>query len=206
MKHKVLLATAFAAGLALATAGTQSVSAAENPTSNAKFNVTGSNGTLTLDKVPGFDFGDQDLSELISTGLKTKNTTAADSDTLQVTDLTGASAGWTVSANMGTFANGANVLTAGTLTLGGGTIANQNATAATDTSFLGGTLTAGATGNTDIATATTGHGQGTTSASDISGELNIDPQAAAIAGQYSATITWTIAAGSTVSSTDDQAG
>lgn len=203
MKHKVLLATAFAAGLALAAAGTQSVSAATDST--AKFEITNKGGTLQLDQVPGFAFDGDTLANFIAKGIDGQTANAADSNTLQVTDLTGSNAGWTVSAKLGNFSNGTTTIDGGTLALSNAgiedSIANPNATALAGVAFNNPSFTADGTTSVAVEKAKELTGQGTTTTSGITGTLTIQPQATATAGTYSAPITWTLTNGTVTDTT-----
>lgn len=70
-----------------------SADAVENQTSTGK--VTFTPGELTLDKVPSFDFGTQQITT------QPKDYDAQEQSKVQVTDLRGSSAGWTLTVTAG---------------------------------------------------------------------------------------------------------
>lgn len=125
MKTKLFSALALAAMVAptAMTMGSVSADAVDPKTSTADFSVVAKdptnptdpdNGTLVLKSVPNFNFGKIEASEIYA-GISGKEATA-DSN-LEISDTRLGASDWTLTADMGQFADDANKLTGATLNL-----------------------------------------------------------------------------------------
>ncbi|WP_125579945.1 WxL domain-containing protein [Lacticaseibacillus suibinensis] len=174
-------------------------------------NGTGDNANLWLVKAPDLNFGKATVADIIAG--KTLTYTTVDGKTanskqitdpkpdpaennegkLQVSDLRGNGAGWTLSAAITPFtADGATSPLNGTLNLKLTNLKADNVTATAIADQNSVELTTDNSAKT-LWTATTDQGQGNTSADvDASTSLTINPNAQAKAAVYDATITWTL--------------
>lgn len=147
--------------------------------------VTFTPGTLTLDQVPNFDFGTQNISA------ENQTYGAQDESVIKVTDLRGSSAGWnlTVTAtNLKTSTN--KVLNGAQITLNGGSTTNTSNETVTATD---GVLTP----NTAVKVLDAASGQGNGVSVGTWGQttgvtLDVPGTAAKSAEQYTADLTWTL--------------
>lgn len=153
-------------------------------------------GTLSLLKVPNLSFGTKDVKSIISgdvtlpldQGTITNGTSGYDGNneqTIEVADYRGSNVGWKLSAALSSFTGGATIK-ADKLALTG-----QSASDTFKTNFDKLDI---ANGTTAVLTARADQGTGLVSASIDSGELVLPKTNNAKAGQYQATITWTLAA------------
>ena len=165
-------------------------------------------GNLSLKAVPNFNFGNAAVKQLIdgplALGLANGNVEPGKegydgnaSNTLEVLDYRGTNAGWTLTAKLGAFA-GPTTLIASSLALSG------SASGSNYSGSLG-------TGNIAQAAATVlapakGQGSGATTGTVATAKLELPKTATASAGDYRASIVWTLAAspsGTTPMETDN---
>ncbi|MFD1393951.1 WxL domain-containing protein [Lacticaseibacillus jixianensis] len=206
MKKALLFGAAMATALVSASLTANQVSAdtpadaadtqapAKTMTSTATFTIGKDDASVAdqilLTAVPSFQFNKEvTLSTMIKSGYSDEKGTASP-DTLAVSDLTGTSAGWTVSAQMGAFSYGKVTLNGGTLNFAG--TALGDGIDSTKPLTLNGNLTAGDGSVADVLTAPKGSGQGTTTATVASPSLTLPKQPNAANGAYSSTITWAV--------------
>lgn len=166
-------------------------------------------GDLTLDVAPNLPFGEHQIGE--NTVFSTEN----EHPYLQVSDRRGASAsdGWVVTGKMSKFMNGTTELVGAELNFNAGTAVAANVAASTDGSHgaitgfgqtpspVGVTSFDSTDAETTFFSATAGQGLGTWlevyNPSDITLTVPLEAQEE---GTYEATLTWTISAGPTGSS------
>lgn len=173
-----------------AAAPTSSTVTQQSTTSKATFEVTG--GALTLEEVPSFKFGSIGIQDLAAD--KPASVTGTGSGNLKVSDYRGTNAGWTVSANLGDFQNGKETLKATSVTLAAGKIQTDNNAVAIGPNNIQGA-------DTPVWGAAVGDGAGVTTVSENAATLNLLTNKKAVAGTYIGTITWTLSATPTSTTT-----
>lgn len=153
-------------------------------------------GTLSLLKVPNLSFGTADVKSIISGDVTlqlgqgniingTSGYDGSNEQKIEVADYRGSNVGWKLSAALSNFTGGVPI-TADKLALTGQSVSDTFKTSFAQLDI--------AKGTTAVLTAPAGQGTGLVAASIDSGELVLPKTNNAMAGQYQATITWTLAA------------
>lgn len=178
------LASALTVVAVAGTVGLSTISAhAATTPQNSTGKVTFTAGDLTLDKVPNFDFGTQQIKA------QDQNYNAQAQSEVKVTDLRGSSAGWTLTVTAGKLKNGAKELVGAQVSLANGTVANTSneTVTATDT-----TLTPEQ--SVKVMNAAAGNGNGVTTGTwQTAGvKLHVPGASAKSAVQYTSDLTWTL--------------
>ncbi len=155
----------------------------QNQTSQGQ--ITFAPGALTLDQVPSFDFGTQNISVQNQTYGATQNSI------VRITDLRGTAAGWnlTVKATELQTSSGKK-LDGAQITLNNGSAINTSNTPPT---VIDGVLTPNSA--VQVLSAPAGVGDGATAASWIQGTgvtLDVPGSSSKTAEQYTAELTWTL--------------
>lgn len=166
---------------------------------NAKAKLTdtddkGNKNTITLDKAPSIDFGSKQIT---STGAKF-DTAVSIADVLQVSNP-GVDSGWSVSLAASAFTGNGKTLKGATFTLKAGTpdLNNTNSAKATpdDYSNVAGAGQAG----TVLSAADGTQGVGVNTDTYDKANASLDVPAGNVAGDYTATLTWTLSDAATQS-------
>ncbi|MBO1103943.1 WxL domain-containing protein [Enterococcus faecalis] len=147
--------------------------------------VTFTPGELTLDKVPSFDFGTQQITT------QTKDYDAQEQSKVQVTDLRGSSAGWTLTVTAGKLKTTSMKELVGTqIVLQTGQASNNNGEAV----IIPDTIYLNPEQSEKVMNATAGNGNGvstgTWQSSDV--KLFVPGTTTKSAEQYTADLTWTL--------------
>ena len=163
--------------------GFSSISADAVAPQNSTGKVTFTAGDLTLDKVPSFDFGTQQITT------QDQDYDAQAQSEVQVTVLRGSSAGWTLTVTAGKLKAGVKELTGAQVSLASGVVANSSneTVTASDT-----TLTPEQ--SVKVMNAAAGNGNGVTTGTwQTTGvKLHVPGASAKSAEQYTADLTWTL--------------
>ena len=178
------LASALTVVAVAGTVGLSTISAhAATTPQNSTGKVTFTAGDLTLDKVPNFDFGTQQIKA------QDQNYNAQAQSEVKVTDLRGSSAGWTVTVTAGKLKAGAKELVGAQVSLANGAVANTNSETVTAPNV---TLTPDQSVKVMNAAAGNGNGEttGTWQGTDV--QLHVPGASTKSAGQYTADLTWTL--------------
>ncbi len=175
------------------------VAAQKGATTNAKAKLTdtddkGNKNAITLDKAPNIDFGSKQIT---STGAKFDGAVSID-DVLQVSNP-GVDSGWSVSLAASAFTGNGKTLKGATFTLKAGTpdLNNTNSAKATpdDYSNVAGAGQAG----TVLSAADGTQGVGVNTDTYDKANASLDVPAGNVAGDYTATLTWTLSDAATQS-------
>ncbi|EIR4022316.1 WxL domain-containing protein [Enterococcus faecalis] len=164
--------------------GFSSISANAAPQNqNSTGEVTFIPGNLTLDAVPDFDFGQQQITA------QDKNYNAQSASEVQVTDLRGSSAGWELTVNATQLESNGKALTGSQINLTNGVGTNNNGETVT---FSNSVLVPSTEVKVMSAAQNNGNGisKGTWQATDVT--LHVPGTTTKAAGQYTATLTWTL--------------
>ena len=163
--------------------GFSSISADAVAPQNSTGKVTFTAGDLTLDKVPSFDFGTQQITT------QDRDYDAQAQSEVQVTDLRGSSVGWTLTVTAGKLKAGMKELAGAQVSLTNGTVVNTSneTVTASDT-----TLTPEQ--SVKVMNAAAGNGNGVTTGTwQTTGvKLHVPGTSTKSAEQYTANLTWTL--------------
>ncbi|MCU2243125.1 WxL domain-containing protein [Enterococcus faecalis] len=150
---------------------------------NSTGKVTFTAGDLTLDKVPSFDFGTQQITA------QDHDYDAQAQSEVQVTDLRGSSAGWTLTVTAGKLKAGMKELTGAQVSLANGVVTNSSdeTVTASDASLI-------PEQSVKVMNAAAGNGNGVTTGNwqttDV--KLHVPGATAKSAEQYTTDLTWTL--------------
>lgn len=177
----VLTIVAVAGGIGLSST---SVSAATQDESS-EGEVTFTAGALTLDQVPSFDFGNQNISA------ETQTYGAQSESVVKVTDLRGTSAGWNLTVTATDLKMGPSTfLTGAQITLSNGSTTNTSNETVTATN---GVLTPNSAVRVLDAANGAGNGVSTGTWAQTTGvTLEVPGSTSKSVGKYSADLTWTL--------------
>lgn len=166
-------------GISSITANAATAPAPQNSTGKVTFTA----GDLTLDKVPNFDFGTQQITA------QDKDYDAQSQSAVGVTDLRGSSAGWTLTVTAGKLKAGAKELVGSQVSLANAAVTNSN----------GETVTASDTTLTPdqsvkVMNAAAGNGNGVTESTwqNTGVKLHVPGTSSKSAAQYTADLVWTL--------------
>jgi len=169
---------------------------------NSTATVSVTPGSLTLVQAPSFNFGKITLESLVPKAKDSAILSSQNEDGLVVSDYTGSGSGWVVSAAITPFAvdkADAKTILTGQLALKSPAVVGETeaTTASLGTAALITGSTAGQPGNSvNILSAAAGKGQGNNIVDfkPDTASLALDKNVYAAGKDYSATITWTLAA------------
>lgn len=169
--------------------GASQVKAADSATSKsstAVFKINEGSGKLTLDTVPGFNFGTVDPADIYAQ----QTVTGSGSNGLQITDTRLNATGWNLSVSSTTaFTNNTSKINGNvTFTPGAFSFSTSSASGWTGSES---TLTMPSSSASAIASST-GTGKGTGSASVDSAKLKFTGNNTLVAGTYTSTLTWNL--------------
>ena len=184
-KSMSAFALALVAGGALATTATTPVSAAvQSSPSNTTGKVTFTAGDLTLNQVPDFDFGTQNI-------LPTDQTyTATANGVTKITDLRGDGKGWELTVTATELTANGKTLENAQISLENGVATNANGETVTATNAV---LVPNTAAKVFSAATNNGNGESTLTWDKANAKLFVPGASTKSAAQYTATLTWTLA-------------
>lgn len=180
----IKLASALTVAVVAGTVGLSSISAnAATAPQTSTGKVTFTAGDLTLDQVPSFDFGTQQIK------VQDQDYNAQAQSEVKVTDLRGSSAGWTVTVTAGKLKAGAKELKGAQVSLANGVTTNTNNETITAPNA---TLTPDQSVKVMNAAAGNGNGETTGTWQNTDVQLHVPGASTKSAEQYTADLTWTL--------------
>ena len=185
LKSMSALALTLVAGGALTITATTPVAAAvQSSSSSTTGKVKFTAGDLTLDKVPEFDFGTQQISTT------DQNYAATAEGVTKITDLRGDGKGWELTVTATELKAGAKTLENAQMSLENGTTANTNGETVTANNAV---LVPNKAAKVFSAAATNGNGESTLTWDKANAKLFVPGKSTKSAEEYTATLTWTLA-------------
>ena len=183
LKSTSALALALIAGGVVATA-TPVAAAVQSSPSSTTGKVEFTAGDLTLNQVPNFDFGTQNILSTDQT-----YTATADGET-KITDLRGDGNGWELTVKATELTAGGKTLKNAQMSLENGTTANTNSETVTATDAV---LVPNTAAKVFSAAANNGNGESTLTWDKANAKLFVPGTSTKSAAEYTATLTWTLA-------------